>query len=57
MYDTGVDTSVADPHPDPDCHLDADADPDTVCHFDAVPDPIPDPSFQLKAQNLKKVLK
>jgi hypothetical protein len=26
-----------------------------VCHFDAYPDP--DPSFQMKAQNLKKVFK
>ncbi len=35
--------SVADPHPDP------------ACHFDA--DPGPDPSFKLKALNLEKVLK
>jgi hypothetical protein len=38
-------SSVADPH-----HLDA--DPDPACHFDAYPDP----SFQIKAQNLDKVL-
>jgi hypothetical protein len=31
------------------------ADPDPACHFDAYADP--DPSFQVKAQNLKKVLK
>jgi hypothetical protein len=30
-----------------------DADPDPVCHFDADPDR----SFQIKAQNLEKVLK
>jgi hypothetical protein len=62
--------SVADPHhfdadedPYPDCHFYADADP--ACHFDAIADPgfyfdavpDPDPSFQIKAQNLEKVLK
>jgi hypothetical protein len=62
--------SVADPHhidadPDPACH--SDADPDPACHFDAGPDPTfhfdadldpdPDPSFQIKAENLEKVLK
>jgi hypothetical protein len=62
--------SVADPHlldadPDPTCHFDADLDP--ACHFDADPDPDhtfhfdadpdldPDPSFQMKAQNLEKM--
>jgi hypothetical protein len=29
-----------------------DADPDPACHSDAVPDP--DPSFQIKAQNLEE---
>ncbi len=49
-------TSVADPH-----HLDADpvfhfdADPDPTFYFGADPDP--DPSFQIKSQNLEKVLK
>ncbi len=39
------------------------ADPDPACHFDADPDPTflfdPDlgPSFQIKAQNVEKVLK
>jgi len=49
-------SSVADPHhfdpdPDPACHF----DPDPTFHFGAEPDP--DPSFQIKAQNLEKVLK
>jgi hypothetical protein len=52
-------SSVADPH-----HLEADLDPDPACHFDADPDldptfpfdVIPEPSFQIKAQNLEKVL-
>jgi hypothetical protein len=44
-------SSVADP--DPDCHFDP--DPDPACHFDANPDL--NPSFQIKDQNLKKVLK
>jgi hypothetical protein len=53
-------TSVADPHhfdADPARHFDA--DPDPTFHFDADPDadPDPDPSFQIKAQNLEKVLK
>ncbi len=37
---------VADLHP-------FDADPDPACHFYADPDP----SFQIKAENLKKVFK
>jgi hypothetical protein len=47
--------SVADRH-----HVDADH---PACHFDADPDPAgdfdadPDPTFQIKAQNLEKVLK
>ncbi len=54
--------SVADPHhvdadPDPACHFDADAEPDPTFHFHAVPDPDPDSSFQIKAQNLGKVIK
>ncbi len=54
----------ADPDPDPICHFDADLDPypDPAYHFDADPDhcfhfdvdPDPDPSFQIKAQNLGK---
>jgi hypothetical protein len=46
----------ADPH-----HFDADLDP--ACHFDYDPDLTfhfdadPDPSFQIKVQNLEKVLK
>jgi hypothetical protein len=61
-------TSVADTHhfdadPDPACHIDP--DPDPACLFDADPDSHlhrsdkqdPDPSFQIKAQNLVKVLK
>jgi hypothetical protein len=53
--------SVADPA----CHFDV--DPVPACHFDAVAnldpdptfnfDPDPDPSYQIKAQNLEKVLK
>jgi hypothetical protein len=48
--------SVADPHhldtdPDPACLFDS--DPATACYFDADPDPC----FQIKAQNLEKVLK
>ncbi len=58
-----------DADPDPACHFDADADPDPVCHFDANPDLDltfhfdagpdldPDPSFQMKAQNLEKEIK
>ncbi len=59
-------TSVADPNhndadSDPACHFDADEDPDPACHFDADPDstfhcdavPDLDPSFQIKAQNLR----
>ncbi len=42
--------SVADTH-----HFDADPDPDSNFHCDADPDP--DPSFQIKAQNIEKVLK
>jgi hypothetical protein len=42
-----------DPGPDPACHFDADPDTDPTLHFDADPDP----SFQIKAQNLEKVLK
>jgi hypothetical protein len=61
---------VADPHhvdADPDAETDPtfnfDADPDPTFHFDADPDPTfhfdtdPDLSFQIKAQNLEKVLK
>ncbi len=41
--------NVADPH-----HVDADPEPDPACHVDADQDP--DPSFQIKTQNLEKVL-
>ncbi len=47
----------ADPEPDPACHFAADPDPDPTFHFDAIPDPDPDSSFQIKAENLDKVLK
>ncbi len=57
-------SSVADPHhldanpdPDPTSHFDTDPDPDPTFHFDAVPDPDPAPAFQIKGQNLEKVLK
>ncbi len=43
----------ADPDPSPACHFDA--DPDPTFYFDADPDP--DPGFQVKTQNLEKVLK
>ncbi len=52
--------SVADPHhvdtypdPVPACHFDA--DPECTFHFDAQPDP--DPSYQIKALKLLKLLK
>jgi hypothetical protein len=41
--------------PDPACHFGA--DPGPACHFHAESDTVPVPSFQLKAQNLEKVLK
>ncbi len=44
-----------DAAPDPACPFDADPDPDPTFSFD--PDPDPYPSFQIKAQNLDKVLK
>jgi hypothetical protein len=53
---------AADPHhfndgpdadPDPACHFDA----DPSIHFDGNADPDPDPSFQVKAQNLETVPK
>jgi hypothetical protein len=40
---------------DPACHFDEVLDPDHTVNFDAYPKP--NPSFQLKAQNLEKVLK
>ncbi len=49
-----------DPHhvdADPDSTYHPDADPDLTFHPDADPDPNPDPSFQIKAQTTKKVLK
>jgi hypothetical protein len=45
----------ADPDLDPVCHFDESLDPDHTFNFDRNPDP--DPSFQIKAQNLEKVLK
>jgi hypothetical protein len=48
-----VDLHHSDADPDPTCP--SDADPDPAFHFDA--DPEPDPSFQIKARNLEKVLK
>jgi hypothetical protein len=44
-----------DPDPDPAGHFDA--DPDPTFHCDADLDPDPDPSFQIKGQNIEKVLK
>jgi hypothetical protein len=61
--------SVADPNPNPACHLDADPYPGSTLDFDADPDPDPDPTFefdvdpdteptfQIEDQNLGKVLK
>ncbi len=46
--------SVADPH---NFDADPDADPDPTFHLDADSDPDPNPSFQIKEQNLEKVLK
>ncbi len=43
-----------DADPDPSFHFDADPDPEHTFHFDADPNPDPDPSFQVKAQTLKK---
>jgi hypothetical protein len=42
-----------DPDPDSACHFDADTD--LTFHFDADPNPVR--SFQIKTQNLEKVLK
>jgi hypothetical protein len=52
--------SVADPHhidadTDPACQIDADPDSGPTLHFNADQDP--DPSSQIKDQNLDKVLK
>jgi hypothetical protein len=44
-----------DPDPNPTIHVDADPDPDPTSFFDTDLDPYP--SFQIKAQNLDKVLK
>jgi hypothetical protein len=43
----------ADLAPDPTFHFEVDLDPDPTFHFDSDPDP----SFQIKAQNLEKVLR
>jgi hypothetical protein len=45
----------ADPDADPDSTYRTDEDPDSTYHPDADPDP--ETSFQVKAQNLEKVLK
>jgi hypothetical protein len=47
-------SSVADPDLNTDRHFDA--DPDPTFYFDDA-DADPDPSFQIKVQNLEKVLK
>ncbi len=55
---------TGDAHADQDTVCNFDADPDPTFHFDADPDPVItfhfdadlDPSFQIKAQNLEKVL-
>jgi hypothetical protein len=47
----------ADLDPDLDPAFRFDANPDPTFHFGADPDPDPVPNFQIKAQNLKKVLK
>jgi hypothetical protein len=49
----------ADPDWDSTFHFEANPDPDPACHFDADPDADadPDPSFQIKAQTLDKMLK
>jgi hypothetical protein len=44
-----------DADPDPACHFDA--DPDPACYFDVETNPDTNTSFQIKAQNLEKVLK
>jgi hypothetical protein len=48
----GIRITLMDSDPDPACHFDADPDLEPTFHFDADPDP----SFQIKAQNLEKVL-
>jgi hypothetical protein len=47
----------ADPASDPTFHPDTSSDPNPTFHPDGNPDPDPDPSFQIKAQTLEKVLK
>jgi hypothetical protein len=42
---------------DPDSTYHPDADPDANFHPVGDPDPDPDPSFQIKAQTLEKVIK
>jgi hypothetical protein len=56
-FDTDRDPACHfDADPDPACHFDADLDPDPTFHFLADPVLNPHPSFQIKAQNLEKVL-
>ncbi len=45
---------ITDADPDPTFH--SDADPDSTFHVDAHLDADPDPCFQVKGQNLEKVL-
>jgi hypothetical protein len=47
-------SSLFDADPDPACHFDTDPDP-TFC-FEVDPDLDPEPTFQIKAQKLEKVL-
>jgi hypothetical protein len=48
-----ADPLLVDAYPDPASYFDADSDQDHTFHFD----PDPDPNFQIRAQNLEKVLK
>jgi hypothetical protein len=64
-----ADPNHVDADPDPAYHFDADVEPnpafnfgvdpepDHIFHFTADADPDPDPRFQIKTQNLEKVLK
>ncbi len=49
--------SITNADPYPACHFNVDPDPDPIFHIDADLDPDPNPSYQIKAQNLEKVLK
>jgi hypothetical protein len=54
IISTVADLHHSDADPDPACHFYA--DPDPTFHFDADLDPDMDLSFQIKAQNIEKVL-